>query len=133
FTALTVSTMSVAPDTVRRFLASTGSEIDAEGRAHYRRLIANPRHVDGTLRMMAAWNLDGLIARMPRNEARVVLLAAEKDGTVPPSVSEHAARRLPHARVVHLAGLGHLAHEEAPARIADQIFAALEGARAVSA
>jgi len=126
FTAMVFSTTSSSEISVRKLLETTGSEIDASGVALYRQLVANPRHVDGTLRMMAAWNLDALIARLPRNTARTVLLAAENDLTVPPSVSEIASARMPDARVVRLPELGHLAHEEAPQLVADQVRAALE-------
>jgi magnesium chelatase accessory protein len=37
---------------------------------------------------------------------------------VPPAVSARAAERLPNARLIGLPGLGHLAHEEAPERVA---------------
>ncbi|MEO0676518.1 MAG: alpha/beta fold hydrolase BchO [Pseudomonadota bacterium] len=126
FTAMLFSSAASAPGAAKRLLAATGSKIDAEGIRLYEALISNPRHVDGTLRMMAAWNLDPLIARLPRNRAHTVLLAASGDATVPPSVSRSAAARMPDARVIEIAGLGHLAHEEDPEEIARQIRAALE-------
>ncbi|MEM9438774.1 MAG: alpha/beta fold hydrolase BchO [Pseudomonadota bacterium] len=125
FTAMFFASTSSSGTTVKRILESTGSEIDESGLRLYQKLIANPRHVDGTLRMMAAWNLDPLLGRLPRNSARTVLLAGEKDVTVPPSVSAQAAARMPNARFIRLPGLGHLAHEEAPQIVADQVFAAL--------
>ncbi|MEM8592048.1 MAG: alpha/beta fold hydrolase BchO [Pseudomonadota bacterium] len=128
FTAMLFSSTTSSAPAVRRLLQSTGSKIDPEGQRLYQTLVGNPRHVDGTLRMMAAWNLDPLIARLPRNMAQTTLLAGELDTTVPPRVSDFAAARLPRARVVHLAGLGHLAHEEAPDTVALQVRAALEGA-----
>lgn len=125
-TALAVSTATSGSGAVKRILDTTGSKIDARGQELYRALVANPRHVDGTLRMMASWSLDSLLARLPRNGVRTILLAAENDKTVPPRVSEIAAARLPNAQVIRLPGLGHLAHEEAPTRVADHVFAALE-------
>ena len=110
---------------VQRILDSTGSQLDPEGFALYRRLIGSASHVDGTLRMMAAWSLDGLLARLPKNTVQTTLLAGANDGTVAPSVSERAAARLPNGRFEMLDGLGHLAHEEAPDLIADAIWSAL--------
>jgi magnesium chelatase accessory protein len=98
---------------VRRLLASTGSEVDAEGLRLYRRLVSDPAHVDGTLTMMAQWQLDGLLSRLPRIDLPVLFVTGAKDRTVPPQVSRDAAARMPRAEVVELAGLGHLAHEEA--------------------
>ncbi|MEM1374235.1 MAG: alpha/beta fold hydrolase BchO [Pseudomonadota bacterium] len=124
-TATFFSTTSSSPGAVRRLLDSTGSKIDPEGQRLYRALVGSSSHVDGTLRMMASWSLDGLLARMPQNMTRTVLIAAENDKTVPPSVSEKAAARMSDARVIRMPGLGHLAHEEAPEAVAAQVMAAL--------
>ena len=116
FAAPAVAWMASQPGQVDRLLASTGSNIDARGRALYRALAGRTAHVDGTLAMMAAWRLQPLIARMPEITLPVLLVAGANDGAVPPRVSAAAARRLPGAEFVQLPGLGHLAHEEdAPA------------------
>ncbi|MEO0485362.1 MAG: alpha/beta fold hydrolase BchO [Pseudomonadota bacterium] len=124
-TALAVSNLSGSQSVVNRLLDGTGSQIDAEGRTLYRHLASSAQHVDGTLRMMAGWTLDPLLARLPRNAARTVLITAAGDRTVPPSVSEKAAARMPNAELIAMPDLGHLAHEEAPARIADYVREAL--------
>jgi magnesium chelatase accessory protein len=106
------------PARVRQLIDGTGSRISDEGLSFYTRLIADRDHVDATLRMMAGWNLDPLLQDLPKIAAPVVLIAAEGDRAVPPVTSVRAAARLPDARVIHVAGLGHLAHEEDPERIA---------------
>jgi magnesium chelatase accessory protein len=103
---------------VRRLLSSTGSTLDAKGRSYYERLIRDPAHVDGTLGMMAQWQLDGLLSRLPSIATPTLLLAGSTDRTVPPSVSRDAAARMPNANVVEIAGMGHLLHEEAAEAIA---------------
>ena len=108
---------------VRRLLVSTGSTVDDEGARLYARLIADPKHVGGTLMMMAQWRLDEFLERLPFNHAPTLLIAGEGDRAVPPSVSARAAERLPDARLVRLPALGHLAHEEAPGEIAALIQA----------
>lgn len=128
-TATFFSTTTSSPGAVRKLLESTGSEIDEEGQRLYRALVSSSTHVDGTLRMMAAWNLDGLIGRLPRNGARTTLIVGDEDKTVPPSVSETAAARLPKAQVIRLPSLGHLAHEEAAHLVAPHVLAALMEAR----
>jgi magnesium chelatase accessory protein len=112
---------------VRRLLSSTGSSIDPAGRRLYERLVSDPAHVDGTLAMMAQWQLDGLIARLPRIEVPVLFLAGSADRAVPPSVSAEAAARMPQARVQEFAGLGHLIHEEAADKIAPALLGFLSG------
>lgn len=106
------------PARVRQLIEGTGSHLPDEALAGYTLLIADRRHVAATLRMMAAWDLAPLLADLPKIAAPVTLIAAENDRAVPPDTSVRAAARLPHARVVHVAGLGHLAHEEDPDRIA---------------
>jgi len=48
---------------------------------------------------------------------RLRLVAAERDGTVNPADAERVRARVAGASLVRLAGLGHLAHEEDPARV----------------
>jgi magnesium chelatase accessory protein len=113
---------------VRRLLGSTGSRVDAEGLRLYRRLVSDPAHVDGTLAMMAQWQLDGLLARLPRIALPVLFLTGANDHTVPPSVSREAAARMPQAEVVELAGFGHLVQEEAAQQTASVLLPFLRGA-----
>lgn len=109
------------PRRVQSLIASTGSEIDDAGLAQYARLMADRDHADATLMMMAQWDLETLIKDLPSVPAGTVFFVGENDHTVPPSVSEKAAAEMPHAKVIHLPGLGHLAHEEAPHEIAQRI------------
>jgi magnesium chelatase accessory protein len=103
---------------VRALLSSTGSPLDAEGIALYRRLVADPRHVDATLMMMSQWSLDGLLARLPRLAVPVLFVTADGDRAVPPAQSRRAAGRMPDAQVADIAGRGHLVHEEDAAAVA---------------
>lgn len=121
FAAKLFSSTTATPDRVRALIASTGSRIPPEGIALYRRLVADPDHVDATLAMMSQWDLEALQRDMPDIGVRTLLLAGERDSTVPPSVSDRAARRLPNATAERLPGLGHLAHEEAPDLFAGRI------------
>jgi magnesium chelatase accessory protein len=109
---------TTTPASVDRLLRGTGSVIGPEGAALYLRLARDPAHVDATLSMMAQWDLTGLLGRMARITAPVLLIAGLRDTAVPPSVALDAARILPRARLVTLPDLGHLAHEEDPATIA---------------
>jgi magnesium chelatase accessory protein len=68
--------------------------------------------------MMAQWQLDGLLSRLPAIATPTLLLAGSTDRTVPPSVSRDATARMPNANVVEIAGMGHLLHEEAAEAIA---------------
>jgi len=106
------------PATLQRLLHSTGSRLSAEGQALYGRLVADPAHVGGVLAMMAQWDLRPLLRDLPRLACPLHLVAAAADHTVPPAQAQAVARLVPGAQVHRLAGLGHLAHEEAPEQIA---------------
>jgi len=126
---LTAALFTLGGDPVgraRRLIASTGSTLDAAGYQLYARLISDRAHVDGTLRMMAQWDIGALIARLPRIATECRFLTGARDGTVPPLVAERAAAALPRASVVMLPGLGHLAQEEAPDRVAAELLRALD-------
>ncbi|MDP2007831.1 MAG: alpha/beta fold hydrolase [Rubrivivax sp.] len=105
-----------------RLLRSTGSKLDAEGAALYRRLIESPAHVAGALTMMAQWDLPALARDLPRLQTPLHLVVAEADGTVPPTDAERVQKRLPSVQLHRLPGLGHLAHEEAPGRVAELLL-----------
>lgn len=121
FTAQVFAASARDPRRIQSLLGSTGSEIDADGRAQYGRLFADRDHADATLMMMAQWELDDLIRDLNTIAAETIFLAAENDRAVPARVSDKAAARMQNARVIHLPHLGHLAHEEAPHLIAQHI------------
>lgn len=110
-----------SPRRTRQLLERTGSRVDDETARLYHALLSDRAHVAGALSKMASWNLERLHRDAARHDAPVLLLAGDRDGTVPPEVSRDMAPRLPDARVEMLAGLGHLAHEEAPERVAARL------------
>ena len=105
-----------------RLLKSTGSRLDAEGTALYRRLVASPAHVAGALAMMAHWNLPALAADLPRLRTPLHLVVADGDATVPPADAESVLTLRPGTTLHRLPGLGHLAHEEQPQQVADVLL-----------
>jgi magnesium chelatase accessory protein len=115
------------PGAVAQLLQGTGSVVDAVGLKFYARLLGTTGHIAGALGMMANWDLAPLADRLPTLPPPVTLIAADNDRAVPPAVALAAQRLIPHSRLVTLAGLGHLAHEEAPHRIADIVRQAATG------
>jgi len=107
------------PRAIARLLDGTGSRLDADGAALYARLVRNPAHVQGALKMMASWDLAPLERELARLAIPTLLVAAGNDRTVPPAQAVRVAARIgAGARIERLAGLGHLAHEEDPGRVA---------------
>lgn len=107
---------------VHRLIDSTGSTLDDDGTQWYARLMRSPGHIAGVLAMMADWDLAGLQRRLGRWPHAVHLLVGERDRAVPPSQAERLASRWPAAVLHPLTGLGHLAHEEAPQRVAELVL-----------
>jgi len=112
---------AATPGRVERLVESTGSTLDQEGIELYRRLVASPGHVGAALAMMANWDLKPLERDLPRLQTPLYLVVGENDWTVPPSEGQRVLQRLPQAQVISLPRLGHLAHEERPAQIAELI------------
>jgi magnesium chelatase accessory protein len=116
-----------SPAVLQRLLESTGSAIeDAQGRALYQQLVSNPGHVAGALGMMARWDLDSLSRELGLLRTPLDLIVGLRDATVAPEQAERVLALLPQdlrAQCVRLEGLGHLAHEEQPARVAAAILA----------
>jgi magnesium chelatase accessory protein len=108
---------------VARLIASTGSLLDEAGIDLYARLARSPRHVAGALRMMGNWDLRGFARMLPRLPVPLVLIAADNDLMVPADQALAVRSQVPHAKVVRLAGLGHLAHEEKPQDLAEKLLA----------
>ena len=122
------SWQAAQPAVMQRLLDGTGSTLDAQGRALYQKLIAQPAHSAGALAMMAHWDLHTFWTRLPALQTPLTLVAGEQDLIVPPSVAERAwasLKRQPPTPVTRLRGLGHLAHEEQPDTLAQCIVRAM--------
>lgn len=112
---------------VRRLIEATGSHLDDAGVRFYARLLRNPDHVSGVLTMMSRWDLPQLVRELPALRARLHLLVGEHDAAVPPAHAVRVAAMLPATSVEHLAGTGHLAHEEKPAQVVERVLAWIDG------
>jgi magnesium chelatase accessory protein len=129
FNPLTARLIAWSTDdaSVARLVRGTGSRIDGRGLKLYTRLLQTRAHVDGTLAMMANWDLETLEIALKRLQTPVALVAGQEDKAVRPGQIERAAALLPRATVHWLAGLGHLAHEERPEEVADLMRRCIAG------
>lgn len=107
----------------KRLIEGTGSRLDARGLDLYARLLSDRGHVDGTLKMMARWEIGPLLESLPQIPSRTLLLSGTGDRAVPSRVSAAAAGRIPGATHVAIPGAGHLMHEEDPDDFATRIRA----------
>ena len=119
---------SADPVAVSRLLRGTGSAIDRRGLDLYARLLGNAGHVAGALGMMANWDLDALSRDLKRLRTPLALIVAKGDRAVPHALADRVKAKAPHALVETLRGVGHLAHEERPAVVAELIIRLAEDA-----
>lgn len=107
---------------IARVIAGTGSRLDAPGIEFYARLVSDPKHLAGALRMMANWDLHSFERELSRLTTPLALIVADNDLTIPPWQALKVKRIVANATICMLPGLGHLAHEEQPALVAREIL-----------
>jgi magnesium chelatase accessory protein len=126
FVAAVVTRLSSNRKQVEKLLAATGSPLDPAGVEMYQRLVSRMSHIEGTLGMMAQWELEPLLERLPQIMVPALLIASDQDKAVPAVVSNLAAARMARALSAEIEGYGHLVHEEAPAKVAALILPFLQ-------
>lgn len=114
--------MAKQPGIVSRSLERTGSTLDAQGLDLYTRVLSNSGHVHGVLSMMAAWRLDPLASQLRDICNPVFMAVGTRDRTISPALAYEACLRMPQAECVMQEGLGHLAHEQDPQSMVQQIL-----------
>ena len=109
------------PARVRRLIEGTGSHLPDALLRPYQQLFSDRNHVRGTVAMMASWDVSGLMAPFARAGLRLHQITGDNDKAIPPDTAEDIARCYPGVSLESLSGLGHLAHEEDPSRVASAI------------
>jgi magnesium chelatase accessory protein len=117
------------PGAIGELMRSTGSSLDERGLDLYARLFRTRAHLEGTIGLMAHWDLHALRRDLVNLRAPLTLIVGQRDRAVPPSSSETVRALVKHARVETAPGLGHLAHEESPELLAGMILGALQQGR----
>ena len=112
-----LSLLASKEEIVRKLLASTGSIIPELQIKCYQYLFSNTEHVDGTLQLMADWDLGYFLDRLPEETAPIHFLVGDKDTTVPPHISKGWDQSMPNSSLTQFNGLGHLLHEESPSTV----------------
>lgn len=110
------------PAAVERLLAQTGSQLDPQGLEWYARLARTASHAGAAMAMMAVWDPRPLERGLPSLEVPLLLLVGAEDRMILPGEAAKVRRLVKDSTLVQLSGLGHLAHEEAPQRVADEIL-----------
>ncbi len=118
------------PARVARLIEGTGSRPGPDYLENYGRLFGAPRHVSGTLTMMANWDVSGIMPAFARAGLSLHQIVGLNDRAVAPEEAAEHARRFKGFTTERLSGLGHLAHEEDAPRVAEAILAACQPAKA---
>jgi magnesium chelatase accessory protein len=106
----------MAQDTTRvgKLMDSTGSKLSNDQLRGYQFLFQRKQHVQGTLQLMADWNLDSFLSKLMLVQNPIKFVTGANDKTVPSTVSQEWAKRITSAEFIKFGGYGHLIHEEAP-------------------
>lgn len=116
-----VAKNSTTEERVRNLVRQIGSNPDLVDTSSYTTLLQRRGHVQGALRMMAHWDLSEIEALNRSVSQPMTFIAGSADRAVSPNISKEAAGRALDGTYFELPLLGHLAHEEDPATIADTI------------
>lgn len=108
-------------DRVHRLIDSTGSKLTSEGLVFYQKALQSSDHIEGTLAMMANWDLDKLANQIKQLDIPVLQIIGDKDGTIEPSASLKTAKLLANGEREVFEGYGHLVHEEVPQKVGASI------------
>jgi len=115
---------------VRQILSGTGSDLAEDQINLYQKLFSDKTHVKGTILMMSQWNLDRLLAQLNTVDTPCLFIASTRDRTVPCADVKATAERMRNTAYHELNGLGHLAHEEDPQKVAGLLSAFFKQKRA---
>tara|TARA_B100000963_G_scaffold284902_1_gene253743 strand:+ start:198 stop:1049 length:852 start_codon:yes stop_codon:yes gene_type:complete len=113
-TARLLNLLANKEELVRKLLQSTGSIIPEEQIRCYQYLFSSPEHVEGTLQLMADWDLGNFLDQLPQDTLPIHFLVGEKDKTVPPHISKSWEKIMLNSLLTECKDLGHLMHEENP-------------------
>jgi magnesium chelatase accessory protein len=121
FSSSFIAQMAQDTNRVGNLMDSTGSKLSADQLRGYQFLFQRKQHVQGTLQLMADWNLDSFLSKLTLVQNQIQFVTGKNDLTVPPSVSQDWAKRIQTATILEYERYGHLIHEEAPEIIAPLI------------
>jgi len=103
---------------VERLLQSQGDPLSQADVDLYARLLRYPGHIEGAMAMMAHWELRPLLDDLHDLSVPLHAIAGDRDRSVAPSDADEICHYVPNGTVHHLVGVGHLAHEHDPERVA---------------
>lgn len=123
-----VSRNSASEDKIRGLVRNIGSDPDRVDTKSYTALLGTPGHVQGALKMMANWDLTGVMDTCRDLDMPALFIAGGQDRAVSPYISKEAAGLAPNGSYIKIGNAGHLGHEEATGTVERAIANAWEQA-----
>jgi magnesium chelatase accessory protein len=120
--ALFISKLNKITRQTKRLSKMTGSKIDAQSLKFYNKLLSDPSHLAGTLAMMSQWKLENLNNDLHKLKQKSLFLIGQNDQMVTQQSLFKYAEKVKGSEIKSEEGLGHLMHEEAPAKIQKHII-----------
>ena len=114
---------------VRRLIASTGSKLSPTQIDYYQRAFRSSRHVEGTLAMMANWDLERMEGILKKLDIQLLQIIGAQDGTINPSLSLKTQELVSNSERLLIKRAGHLVHEEIPEAVAEHIVSFFDNVR----
>ena len=99
---------------IETLMASTGSQLTKEGLDCYQMALQSTKHIEGTLAMMANWDLSHMATLLQQLDIPMLQMIGAQDGTVAPALADRSQKLLRHGTTRFFENCGHLAHEEKP-------------------
>jgi magnesium chelatase accessory protein len=118
-----IAKRAINMERVGRLIKDTGSDPTQIDTHLYKMLFDYPAHIRGTLKMMAHWELAGVRAACARLALPTLFISADLDRAIGPGIAAQAVQDTQNGTLMRLKNLGHLAHEEDGAIIAEAILA----------
>lgn len=107
---------------VERLMTSTGSSLNEHQLSFYKQLFKSSKHVEGTLAMMANWNLDEMANELKALDKPLLQIIGAQDKTIDPDASFAVDRFVKESERIVFDNFGHLVHEETPKTVSESIF-----------
>jgi magnesium chelatase accessory protein len=112
---------------VEGLIDSTGSKLNERNLEYYQRALQSADHVEGTLAMMANWELEPVADQLKNLQLPFLQIIGDKDGTIEPSMSLKTQKLVEGSKREVFKGYGHLVHEETPQTVARSIKTFFDG------
>ena len=107
---------------IENLLRSTGSELNNEQKALYKRIFSRKNHIRGSIKFMSSTDLYTLLGKSRDFETKSTFILGEHDLWVKKNALQRILKKFfPKSQLIINSG-GHLLHETNPEKISNQVL-----------